>query len=99
MRRFFFLSLIVILAFSLSVQAQIRVGEFPQDVEDEFNLEPEALEVEVWQQNLDVPWELVFLPKSNSAPIMIITSRNLINKNFFFNSFFTLIFKSGNSVI
>jgi len=77
MRRFFFLSLIVILAFSLSVQAQIRVGEFPQDVEDEFNLEPEALEVEVWQQNLDVPWELVFLPKSDRV---LVTERDGVVK-------------------
>jgi quinoprotein glucose dehydrogenase len=73
MKKFFFLSLIVILSFSLSVQAQIRVGEFPQNVEDEFNLEPEAIEVEVWQQNLDVPWELVFLPESNRA---LVTERD-----------------------
>src|SRR6056297_1678109 len=77
MRRFFFLSLIVILAFSLSVQAQIRVGEFPQNVEDEFNLEPEAIEVEVWQQNLDIPWELVFLPKSDRV---LVTERDGVVK-------------------
>jgi len=73
MRRFFLLSLIVILAVSFSVQAQIRVGEFPQNVEDDFNLDPEAIEVEVWQQNLDVPWELVFLPESNRA---LVTERD-----------------------
>ena len=72
-KKVFWLSLILILTFSLSVQAQIRVGEFPQNVEDEFILEPEAIEVEVWQQNLDVPWELVFLPESNRA---LITERD-----------------------
>ena len=77
MRRFFLLSLIVILAVSFSVQAQIRVGEFPQNVEDEFNLEPEAIEVEVWQQNLDVPWELVFLPKSDRV---LVTERDGVVK-------------------
>ncbi|MFN2340520.1 MAG: sorbosone dehydrogenase family protein [Halanaerobium sp.] len=71
--KFFWLSLILILAFSLSVQAQIRVGDFPQNVEDQFVLEPEAIEVEVWQQNLDVPWELVFLPESNRA---LVTERD-----------------------
>lgn len=58
---------------TFSAQAQIRVGEFPQNVEAEFVLEPTDLEVEIWQQNLDVPWELVFLPESNRA---LITERN-----------------------
>ncbi len=72
-RKVFWLSLILILAFSLSVQAQIRVGEFPQNVEDEFILEASNFETEVWQQNLNVPWELVFLPESNRA---LVTERS-----------------------
>lgn len=57
------------LTLSLSVQAQIRVGQFPQNVEDEYVLNPDAVEIEAWLQNLDVPWELVFLPESNRALI------------------------------
>ena len=68
-KKVFLLALILIFALSLSVQAQIRVGQFPQNVEDEYVLSPENIEVEVWQQNLDVPWELVFLPESNRALI------------------------------
>jgi len=68
-----FLTFILILTFSISIQAQIRVGEFPQEVEDEFILEPNNIETEVWQQNLDVPWELVFLPDSNRA---LVTERD-----------------------
>lgn len=72
-RKLIWLSLILILIFSLSVQAQIRVGEFPQNVEDEFILEASNFETEVWQQNLNVPWELVFLPESNRA---LVTERS-----------------------
>jgi len=67
------LTLFLILSLSLSVQAQIRVGEFPQAVDDEFVLEPAQIDVEVWQQELNVPWELVFLPESNRA---LITERD-----------------------
>ena len=72
-KKVLWLSLILILIFSLSVQAQIRVGEFPQNVEDKFTLEPETIEVENWLENLNVPWELVFLPESNRA---LITERD-----------------------
>jgi len=65
--------MIFFLFFSFSLQAEIEVGEFPQNVEDQFILEPENIEVEVWQQNLDVPWELVFLPESERA---LITERD-----------------------
>ncbi|MFW6273664.1 MAG: PQQ-dependent sugar dehydrogenase, partial [Halanaerobium sp.] len=63
------LGLIIVLISSLSVQAQIKVGEFPQNVEDEFNLEPSDIEVESWLENLNVPWEIVFLPESSRALI------------------------------
>jgi len=55
------------------IQAEIKVGEFPQEVEDNFVLEPEAIDIEIWQQNLNVPWELVFLPESNRA---LVTERS-----------------------
>ena len=65
---FFFLILI-----SFSVQAEITVGDFPQNVDDQYLKNPKNIEVEVWQQNLDVPWELVFLPESNRA---LVTERD-----------------------
>lgn len=69
--------LIIILLFIFlainPIQAEIEVGEFPQQVEDNFILEPEAINFEIWQQNLNVPWELVFLPQSNRA---LITERD-----------------------
>ncbi|MGM0549382.1 MAG: PQQ-dependent sugar dehydrogenase, partial [Bacillota bacterium] len=72
-RKLVFLSLILVLIFSLSVQAQIKVGEFPQNVEDDFMLEPSDVQVESWLENLNVPWELVFLPESSRA---LITERD-----------------------
>ncbi|TDO90096.1 glucose/arabinose dehydrogenase [Halanaerobium saccharolyticum] len=72
-RKAFFIILTLILTLSLSVQAQIRVGQFPQKVEDEYILNPDSIEVEAWQQNLNVPWELVFLPESKRA---LITERD-----------------------
>ncbi len=37
------------------------LGGVPQTVEDNFILEPEEYLVEVWIENLRIPWELVFL--------------------------------------
>ena len=65
---FFFFILI-----SFSVQAEITVGDFPQNVDDQYLKTPENINVQVWQQNLDVPWELVFLPESNRA---LVTERD-----------------------
>lgn len=67
-KKVFYLLAVVIMALSFNfVQAEIEVGEFPQNVEDQFVLEPENVEVEVWQDELNVPWELIFLPNSNRA--------------------------------
>ena len=56
------------LVFSLSFSgAAIEVGEVPQDVEDEFIYEPAGVEVESWVQNLEIPWQLIFLPESDRA--------------------------------
>lgn len=59
--------LLLLILFSLSAQAEIEVGKFPQNIEDQYNQYPKNIKVEIWQQNLDVPWELVFLPKTNRA--------------------------------
>ncbi|MGM0500227.1 MAG: PQQ-dependent sugar dehydrogenase [Bacillota bacterium] len=72
-KKVLWLSFILILSFSFSLQAQIQVGEFPQNVKSEFVLEPADIEVESWLGNLNVPWELVFLPESNRA---LITERD-----------------------
>ncbi|WP_273266692.1 PQQ-dependent sugar dehydrogenase [Flexistipes sinusarabici] len=75
------LSILFLILITFSVQAQIRVGEFPQNVGNQFVLEPENIEVEIWQQNLNVPWELVFLPASNRALITERGGRVLLVKN------------------
>ncbi len=36
-------------------------GEIPQKVQDRFVYEPEGVLVEVWVQNLEIPWSLIFL--------------------------------------
>ncbi len=75
MKKLSVLSLIILsILFTVApIKAEIKVGEYPQNVKDDFYLEPEAVEVEVWQQNLNVPWELVFLPASNRA---LVTERS-----------------------
>ena len=45
----------------------IEVGETPQDVDDVFIYEPEGVEVESWVENLEIPWQLIFLPESDRA--------------------------------
>ena len=46
-------------------QAPIK-GEQPQGVEDEFQPEVEGVTVEVWAENLTVPWTLLFLPNGDA---------------------------------
>ena len=43
------------------VRAEIRVGDFPQEVADQFLKEPDGVIVESWVENLNIPWELVFM--------------------------------------
>ncbi|ADQ15664.1 PQQ-dependent sugar dehydrogenase [Halanaerobium hydrogeniformans] len=62
----FWLVLAVTLVFSITVQAQIRVGSFPQEVEDQFMREPDGVIVESWVENLNIPWELVFLSEERA---------------------------------
>ena len=44
----------------LAEEEQI-VGDPPQEVEDRFIPEPDKYVVEAWVENLQIPWELVFL--------------------------------------
>jgi len=45
---------------------EVIVGEVPQQVEDEYVPEPDGYQVEVWQENLNIPWSLVFLPNGDA---------------------------------
>lgn len=44
----------------------VEIGEVPQQVSDVYVPSPEGIEVEVWQQHLDIPWGLVFLPNGDA---------------------------------
>lgn len=59
----------LLLFFTLSsmTYADIDVGQVPQNVEDVFKTEVEGVTVEDWITNLEIPWELIFLPDSNRA--------------------------------
>ncbi|TVR79712.1 MAG: PQQ-dependent sugar dehydrogenase [Chitinophagaceae bacterium] len=50
----------------LSKITEVEVGEVPQQVEDVFIENPEGIQVEVWQENLVIPWSLVFLPDGSA---------------------------------
>lgn len=45
----------------------IEVGDVPQNVEDDFILEPDDVRVEPWVKELEIPWQLIFLPESDRA--------------------------------
>ena len=61
-----FTAFVILLTFSLSLQA-IEVGERPQQVEDEFIYEPDGVVVESWVEDLEIPWEITFLPETDRA--------------------------------
>ncbi len=64
----------ICLLLSFHVSAEIRlaeidepiVGEPPQKVEDNFILEPDEYDIEVWIEDLRIPWELVFLSENRA---------------------------------
>ena len=68
-----YLVVLLILLFSFSVLADIEVGQVPQDIEDEYIENPENIKVSEWITDLDVPWQLNFLPESNRA---LVTERD-----------------------
>ncbi len=60
------LAIAIVLCVSSSVYAQPIMGEEPQRVADVFRPEVRGVEVEVWVQNLMIPWALVFLPNGDA---------------------------------
>lgn len=72
---FFIFLISILLIWQLSLNAQTNqpiVGEPPQNIEDNFILEPAEYHVETWVENLDIPWELVFLSENKA----LVTERN-----------------------
>ena len=57
-----FLSLVFVHLSSLCVSCAQVVGGKPQTAEDRFLPEGEGVRVELWAENLKIPWSLVFLP-------------------------------------
>ncbi len=62
------------------------VGKEPQNVADVFLSDGDGVRVEVWAENLEIPWSLVFLPDGRSlvserpGRIRLIRNRNLMEK-------------------
>jgi hypothetical protein len=56
----------VVFSLFLSCSAVSRpvVGEAPQEVKDRFVVDGVGVRVEVWIENLEIPWSLVFLWRS-----------------------------------
>jgi glucose/arabinose dehydrogenase len=48
--------------FSLTASCSQTTGTKPQDVKDIFLPEGEGVHINVWVENLEIPWSLVFLP-------------------------------------
>ena len=61
------LLLIILIALTERVNADIKVGTVPQEVEDIFRPKVKEVTVTTWAKNLKAPWELIFLPDSNRA--------------------------------
>lgn len=51
---------------TVSTVMDVEVGDTPQEVEDVYVESPANINVEVWQENLEVPWSLVFLPNGDA---------------------------------
>ncbi len=60
--RTFPITLILILLFSSPAACTQIEGKSPQTVEDVFFPDGDGVRVEVWVENLDVPWSPLFLP-------------------------------------
>ncbi|MGM0419417.1 MAG: PQQ-dependent sugar dehydrogenase [Bacillota bacterium] len=68
MKKLIAAAVILLFVFGYGVGGEtIEVGAVPQDVEDEFIFEPDNVRVEAWVEELQIPWQLVFLPESDRA--------------------------------
>lgn len=63
----FLITLLFILTLSIGAYADINVGTVPQNVDDVFKKEVEGVTLESWITDLNIPWQLIFLPDSNRA--------------------------------
>ncbi|ERM81796.1 hypothetical protein P872_07700 [Rhodonellum psychrophilum GCM71 = DSM 17998] len=80
-----------ILASSLSVaqNASPILGEMPQKFPETFVPEPKGVEVEVWAENFNIPWSLLFLPNGDAlvaqrkGEIMRVPKGSHIQESFF----------------
>ncbi|MFO7815509.1 MAG: PQQ-dependent sugar dehydrogenase [Halanaerobiales bacterium] len=75
MKKIFVLFILFTLIFTFNniIYADIEVGSVPQDANDFLKKEVEEVTVENWVTNLNIPWQLVFLPGSNRA---LVTERS-----------------------
>ncbi|MHB8881063.1 MAG: PQQ-dependent sugar dehydrogenase [Thermodesulfovibrionales bacterium] len=58
----FLITMILMLLFSAPAACTQTVGKVPQALEEIFLPEGDGVRVEVWVDNLDIPWSLLFLP-------------------------------------
>ena len=75
-----FCSIYILLSISYSTWAQNAqpiLGEKPQKFNEEFILEPEGVSVDIWAENLDIPWSFFFLPDGD---VLVAERRGVIVK-------------------
>ncbi len=81
-----FIFLILMHLSSLCASCEQTVGDKPQTVEDVFLSEGDRVKVEIWLENLQIPWSLIFLPdgralvSERSGNIRLIKAGKLIEK-------------------
>ena len=59
--------LAVVLFLAVPWVKAIEVGDIPQQVEDTHLTEPENIDLDPWVEDLEIPWQLTFLPDSDRA--------------------------------
>jgi len=62
MTRILFVLFAFFFVFAQPTEGAPVVGKIPQKVEDRFLPEGDGVKVEIWVQNLEIPWSLLFLP-------------------------------------
>jgi len=67
----------IILSTGFAQNARPILGEKPQKFGEEFILKPEGVEVEVWAENLEIPWSFFFMPDGD---VLVAERRGVIVK-------------------